>query len=93
MRRPPSPLQLAIGHEVHHAYEDALNHLTPRQREALVMRIEFGLSHEKIAEWLGAPSANAARMIVSRAKARLMRPMESHAGRPMPRDPTTTSFK
>jgi RNA polymerase sigma factor (sigma-70 family) len=67
----PTPLQEAIGHELQHSYEEALDKLATRQREALVMRIEFGLSHQAIADWLGAPSANAARMIVLRAKVRL----------------------
>jgi DNA-directed RNA polymerase specialized sigma24 family protein len=35
------------------------------------MRIEMGLSHQEVADALGAPSADAARMIVARALARL----------------------
>jgi RNA polymerase sigma-70 factor (ECF subfamily) len=52
-------------------YEEALGALDERQREAVILRIEFGYSHEEVAEALGAPSANAARMIVTRALVRL----------------------
>jgi DNA-directed RNA polymerase specialized sigma24 family protein len=52
-------------------YESALERLTPEQREAVIMRIEMGLSHQEVADALGAPSADAARMIVARALAHL----------------------
>lgn len=48
------------------AYERGLAELTPEQRDAIVLRVEFGMTFPEIAEELGLPSANAARMRVSR---------------------------
>jgi RNA polymerase sigma-70 factor (ECF subfamily) len=67
----PSLLEQAIGREVVLAYEAALTTLPELQQEAVVMRIEFGFTFPEIAEALGKPSANAARMVVSRALVRL----------------------
>jgi len=66
-----SPLEEAIGREVLEAYEAALEQLDPQQREVVIMRIELGFTHREVAEALGSPSPNAARMVVSRALARL----------------------
>ena len=49
------------------AYEQALQSLPPRARDAVVLRLEFELSYAEIAEELGAPSADAARLVVARA--------------------------
>ena len=47
------------------------------------MRVEMGLSYEQIAEATGKNSANAARMMVARAIARLAEVMEEpRGGRP-----------
>lgn len=62
-----SPLESAIGSELIAAYEAALASLTPEQREGIVLRLEMGFTYPEIAEALGSPSANAARMMVSRA--------------------------
>ncbi len=51
------------------AYERALDELTTEQRDAIVLRLELGLSFPEIAIELGLPSADAARMRVSRALA------------------------
>lgn len=67
----PSLVEQAIGREVVEAYEAALAILTEEQREAVIMRIEFGYTYPEIAEALGKPSANAVRMVVSRALLRL----------------------
>jgi len=67
----PSHLERAIGREAMEAYEEALATLPEEQQEAVILRIEFGYSYPEIAEALGRPSANAARMTVSRALARL----------------------
>lgn len=69
--REPSALERAIGRQRLERYEAALEQLEERQRQAVVLRLEFGYSHAEIAEALDAPSANAARMIVSRALLRL----------------------
>jgi len=67
----PSPLEAAIGREGIERYEQALARLRPGDREAIVGRIEFGLTNEELAAALEKPSANAARMAVERALFRL----------------------
>lgn len=67
----PSHLERAIGREAVEAYEEALASLPEEQQEAVILRIEFGYSYPEIAEALERPSANAARMMVSRALVRL----------------------
>ena len=70
-----SPLELAIGAEAVESYERALATLSAADQEAIVLRVELGLDFEEIAEQLGKPSADAARMAVSRAIARLANEM------------------
>ena len=65
--RGQSPLEQAIGHEAIERYERALARLREDDREAVIARIELGYTHEEIADLLGKPSANAARMAVERA--------------------------
>ncbi len=72
----PSLLEHAMGREVMEAYEAALAQLTEEQQEAVILRIEFGYSHQEIADALGRPSENAARMVVARALARLAESMK-----------------
>jgi RNA polymerase sigma-70 factor (ECF subfamily) len=71
----PSPLELAVGRELLDQYESALAALSPEDREAIIGRIEMGLTHEDLAVALGKPTANAARMAVERALVRLARAM------------------
>jgi RNA polymerase sigma-70 factor (ECF subfamily) len=71
----PSPLERAIGVEAVDRYEEALARLRPEEREAIVGRIELGLTHEELAEALDKPTANAARMAVERALIRLAKEM------------------
>ena len=71
----PSPLERAIGGEAVDRYEEALARLRPEEREAIVGRIELGLTHEELAEALDKPTANAARMAVERALIRLAKEM------------------
>lgn len=73
-----SPLEEAIGRERLEAYEKGLQQLTPQQREAVIMRVELGIGYEEIAEVIGSPSWNAARMVVSRALVRLSEMMDVH---------------
>ena len=75
----PSPLEKAIGREAVERYEQALNRLKPADREAIVGRIELGLTNEELADVLGKPSPNAARMAVERALFRLAKEM-GHRG-------------
>jgi RNA polymerase sigma-70 factor (ECF subfamily) len=74
----PSPLEEAIGSECLDAYEEGLEQLTPQQREAVIMRVELGIGYQEIAEMIGSPSWNAARMVVSRALVRLSEMMDAH---------------
>ena len=75
MHRPPSPLEEAIGREAIDRYERALATLDPDAQEAVIARIELGLSYGEIAESVGKPSADAARMTVNRAIHRLAEQM------------------
>jgi RNA polymerase sigma-70 factor (ECF subfamily) len=70
-----SPLEAALANETLERYEQGLTRLKPDEREAVVSRLEFGLSYAEIAEALGKPTANAARMTVVRALARLAEEM------------------
>ena len=70
-----SLLERTIRRETLEQYETALAELEPEQREAVLMRVEFGMSHQEIAEALGKPSANAARMTVARALVAIARGM------------------
>jgi RNA polymerase sigma-70 factor (ECF subfamily) len=74
--RDATPLELAIGQEALERYEAALTRLRPEEREAIIARVEMGLSYQEIAEALGKPTPEAARMAVSRALVRLAREME-----------------
>jgi RNA polymerase sigma factor (sigma-70 family) len=67
----PSPLQAAIGAEAVERYEAALAQLKEEDREAVIGRLELGLSFEELTEALGKPSVGATRKAVERAVARL----------------------
>ena len=69
----PSPLEEAVGRENLDLYEAALDRLPADDREAIVLRVEMGYSYAEIAVALSKPSANAARMSVTRALMRLAR--------------------
>ncbi len=73
--RQPSPLELAIGSEAVERFESAFSRLRPHDQEAVAARIELGLSYAEVAELLGKPSPDAARMAVSRALIRLVKGM------------------
>jgi|SRR5687768_7548645 RNA polymerase sigma factor (sigma-70 family) len=72
----PSPLEQAIGKQGLDRYERALTTLKPTDRDAIVARIELQQSYEEVAIALGRPNANAARMAVTRALARLIEAMQ-----------------
>jgi len=74
----PSPLEEAIGAEAVESYEAALDSLTEDQRQAVVLRIEMGLTFQQVAEATESPSADAARMLVARGLARLSERMIEH---------------
>jgi RNA polymerase sigma-70 factor (ECF subfamily) len=64
-----SPLQLVVESEAMEGYEIALARLSPEEREGVILRLELGFSHRQVAEALGKPSPDAARMLVARALA------------------------
>jgi RNA polymerase sigma factor (sigma-70 family) len=70
-----SPLEAAIGRQNVERYEIALAQLRPRDREAILLRLEQQLSYEDLAVQLGMPSSNAARVAVKRALYRLAQEM------------------
>jgi RNA polymerase sigma-70 factor (ECF subfamily) len=81
----PSPLELAIGRQAFARYERALKSLKPGDRDAIIARLELQQSYDEVAIALGKSNANAARMAVTRALARLVAAMQ-HDG-----DPHSTS--
>ena len=66
-----SPLEAAIREEQRDRYDSALSRLDEQERDLIVARVEVGLTYEEIAEALGKPSWNAARMATARALVRL----------------------
>jgi RNA polymerase sigma factor (sigma-70 family) len=66
-----SPLEALIGKQTVEAYDEALAQLEPAEREAIVGRVELGLSYQELAQAMGRPSADAARMAVGRAMLKL----------------------
>jgi RNA polymerase sigma-70 factor (ECF subfamily) len=66
-----SPLEQMLGREKMARYDAALARLRPADREAIIARIELQYRYDELAIALGKPSANAARVAVSRAIQRL----------------------
>jgi RNA polymerase sigma-70 factor (ECF subfamily) len=71
----PSPLEQTIGRQSLERYEAALARLKEDDRAAIVARLELQGSYQELASSLGKPSADAARMAVSRALLRLAEEM------------------
>lgn len=76
----PTPLEEAIGADLLDAYEKALSQLPADQQEAVVLKIEFGYSRSQLAEALGRPSIDAARMFTARALVRLTELIQESRG-------------
>jgi RNA polymerase sigma-70 factor (ECF subfamily) len=70
-----SPLEEVIGWEALERYEAALERLRAPDREAIIGRIELGLSYPELAAALEKPTVAAAHMAVSRALVRLAQEM------------------
>jgi len=66
-----SPLEAAVGTQVVERYEAALQRLTDGDRELVIARVEMGLTYAELAAATGKPTADAARMAVSRALVQL----------------------
>jgi len=73
----PSPLDVTIGQEAYERYLTALNELEKKDRQAIIARVELGQSWEEVADALGKPSRDAARVAVTRALRRLAEGMAS----------------
>jgi len=76
-----SPLEHAIGQEAVERYERCLARLKPRDREAMIARIELGFDYPELADLLGTPTADAARKVAERALVRLAAEMRTDAER------------
>lgn len=81
----PSPLDLAVGRDARERYERALLKLSPDQQEAVVLRLELGFTYAEMAEALERPTANAARLLVTRALVRLAKEMHEGSRDRVPR--------
>jgi RNA polymerase sigma-70 factor (ECF subfamily) len=75
-----SPLEDAIGREEVEAYDNALTRLSGHYRQAIIARIELGMSYEQLAETLGKTSPDAARKTAQRALLRLARELKRARG-------------
>jgi RNA polymerase sigma factor (sigma-70 family) len=75
-----SPLERALGAQLFARYDAALTHLSDVEREAVIARLELGCTYGEIAVLLEKPSADAARMMVSRTLERLADLMRPSAG-------------
>jgi RNA polymerase sigma-70 factor (ECF subfamily) len=77
-----SPLDHTLDRDRRRRFRAGLTTLSPRDRRALVMRLEAGASYEDIATALGCPTPNAARVTVGRALHRLAEHMAAPAAAP-----------
>ena len=77
-----SMVEQVIGVEQMERYQRALETLSEEQQQAIVLRIEFGYSYGQIADALGKPSPDAARMTVVRSLAELARYIDDDHARP-----------
>jgi RNA polymerase sigma-70 factor (ECF subfamily) len=67
----PEPVRALLEKERLGAFERALECISMPQRQALLMRLELELPYDVIAAECGQPSADAARMVVCRAMAKV----------------------
>ena len=74
-----SPIEASIGEEAIARFNRALAKLTEEERELIIARVELGMSWREIAIAHGKPSADAARMAVSRAQEKLVHLLASEA--------------
>jgi RNA polymerase sigma factor (sigma-70 family) len=77
--RDRDPLEIVISQETLQRYDAALAQLPCDQQEAFIMRIEMDCGYREIAEALGRPSAESARMLVRRAIQALARLLKQPA--------------
>jgi RNA polymerase sigma-70 factor (ECF subfamily) len=77
--RERDPIEIVISKETLERYDVALAQLPCDQQEAFIMRIEMDCGYREIAEALGRPSAESARMLVRRAIQTLARLLKQPA--------------
>jgi len=71
-----SPLEAVVGREALQQYDDALQRLSEGDREAIIARVELGMTYDQMAQALNKPTAGAARLAVTRALVRLAAEMK-----------------
>ena len=71
-----SRLEETVGLETMAAYEQALRQLKPEEQEAVIGRLELGLSYDELALALEKPTADAARKAAQRALVQLAEEMQ-----------------
>lgn len=67
----PSTVERVVGNDALQRFDQALERLSEQQRQAVILRLEFGFTFKEIASAMEFPSTDAARMAVSRALVRL----------------------
>jgi RNA polymerase sigma-70 factor (ECF subfamily) len=72
----PSPLEAAIGVEAQESYERALATLREKDRQLIVLHVEFGMKAAELAAQLGLETPAAARMALQRALKKLAEAMQ-----------------
>ena len=77
-----SPLERAIGGENQERFEAALKRLSPEDQQGVFARLELRMSYEEVAQLLGKPTPNAARITVRRAMIRLAKEMSRERREP-----------
>lgn len=71
----PTLIEELVGRELMERYEAALGRLPAEQQEMIIMRIEMGFTYQAIAEAMGKPSPDAARMTIARTLMALQKAM------------------
>ncbi|HET9941356.1 MAG TPA: sigma-70 family RNA polymerase sigma factor [Candidatus Eisenbacteria bacterium] len=74
----PTPHERAVAMDQREAFEAALKILDERQRQAVILRFEYGFKYEEIAEEVDLASGNAARMMIQRAMLKMVEHMRGH---------------
>jgi RNA polymerase sigma-70 factor (ECF subfamily) len=72
----PSPLEAAIGVEAQESYERALATLREKDRQLIILHVEFGMKAAELAAQLGLETPAAARMALQRALKKLAEAMQ-----------------
>ncbi|MEM1081191.1 MAG: sigma-70 family RNA polymerase sigma factor [Pseudomonadota bacterium] len=69
-------LDQILGQETMDQYEHALSQLTEKQRNAVILRLEFEMTYPEIAAELQVDSSDSVRMLVVRGMSELVRSMQ-----------------